>query len=257
MRIDIVTIFPEMVEPVIRCSMLARGQRAGILEINAIDLRQFTHDRHRTTDDAPFGGGAGMVMKPEPFFEAVEYLRQQTGWLPARIVVTTPQGRLFTQAMAAELAQIPHLILLCGHYEGIDERVCQHLATDEISIGDYVLTGGELPALVIADAVARLVPGVLGNPESLNQDSFSDGLLAPPQYTRPAEYREYRVPEVLLSGHHAQIARWRRLQRLLRTRERRPDLWAKATLREEDLRLLREWEERTPPSSEGGERGVS
>lgn len=243
MRIDIVTIFPEMVDPVIRCSMLARGQQAGVLEVRAVDLRQFTHDRHRTTDDAPFGGGAGMVMKPEPFFEAVEYLRGQAGWLPARIVVTTPQGRLFTQAMAVELAQVPHLILLCGHYEGIDERVCQYLATDEVSIGDYVLTGGELPALVIADAVARLVPGVLGNPESLQQDSFVDGLLAPPQYTRPAEYRGYRVPEVLLSGHHANIARWRRLQRLLRTRERRPDLWAKVQLTEEDRRLLREAEE--------------
>ncbi|MGQ9488970.1 MAG: tRNA (guanosine(37)-N1)-methyltransferase TrmD [Armatimonadota bacterium] len=240
MRIDIVTIFPEMVEPVVRCSMLARGQQSGALQIHAIDLRQFTHDRHRTTDDAPFGGGAGMVMKPEPFFEAVEYLREQAGWIPARIVVTTPQGRLFTQKMAADFAQSPHLILLCGHYEGIDERVCQYLATDEVSIGDYVLTGGELPALVIADAVARLVTGVLGNPESLRQDSFVDGLLAPPQYTRPAEYRGYRVPEVLLSGHHAKIARWRRLQRLLRTRERRPDLWEKAQIPPEDLELLRE-----------------
>lgn len=240
MRIDIVTIFPEMVEPVVRCSMLARGQQSGSLEIRAIDLRQFTHDRHRTTDDAPFGGGAGMVMKPEPFFEAVEYLREQTGWIPARIVVTTPQGRLFNQKIAAEFAQSPHLILLCGHYEGIDERVCQYLATDEVSIGDYVLTGGELPALVIADAVARLVTGVLGNPESLLQDSFVDGLLAPPQYTRPAEYRGYRVPEVLLSGHHAKIARWRRLQRLLRTRQRRPDLWEKAQITPEDLELLRE-----------------
>lgn len=243
MRIDIVTIFPEMVEPVIRCSMLARGQQAGVLEIHAVDLRQFTHDRHRTTDDAPFGGGAGMVMKPEPFFEAVKHLREQAGWVPARIVVTTPQGKLFTQAMAVEFAQAPHLILLCGHYEGIDERVCQYLATDEVSIGDYVLTGGELPALVIADAVARLVPGVLGNPESLQQDSFVDGLLAPPQYTRPAEYRGYRVPEILLSGHHANIARWRRLQRLLRTRQRRPDLWAKVQLTEEDRRLLREAEQ--------------
>lgn len=240
MRIDIVTIFPEMVEPVVRCSMLARGQQSGALQIHAIDLRQFTHDRHRTTDDAPFGGGAGMVMKPEPFFEAVEYLREQAGWIPARIVVTTPQGRLFTQKIAAEFAQSPHLILLCGHYEGIDERVCQYLATDEVSIGDYVLTGGELPALVIADAVARLVTGVLGNLESLRQDSFVDGLLAPPQYTRPAEYRGYRVPEVLLSGHHAKIARWRRLQRLLRTRERRPDLWEKAQITLEDLELLRE-----------------
>ncbi len=243
MRIDIVTVFPEMVEPVIQCSMLARGQQAGSLQIRAADLRQFTHDRHRTTDDTPFGGGAGMVMKPEPFFEAVEHLREEAGWVPARIVVTTPQGRLFNQQMAVEFAQVPHLILLCGHYEGIDERVCQHLATDELSIGDYVLTGGELPALVIADAVSRLVPGVLGNPESLQQDSFVDGLLAPPQYTRPAEYRGYGVPEVLLSGHHANIARWRRLQQLLRTRERRPDLWQKVSLTPEDIKLLREAEQ--------------
>lgn len=253
MRIDIVTIFPEMVEPVVRCSMLARGQRAGVLEIHTVDLRQFTHDRHRTTDDAPFGGGAGMVMKPEPFFEAVEHLREQAGWVPARIVVTTPQGKLFHQRMAAEFAQSPHLILLCGHYEGIDERVCQYLATDEVSIGDYVLTGGELPALVIADAVARLVPGVLGNPESLQQDSFVDGLLAPPQYTRPAEYRGYRVPEVLLSGHHAQIARWRRLQQLLRTRQRRPDLWQKVQLTAEDLKLLREADTEPNASSPSAE----
>lgn len=240
MRIDIVTIFPEMVEPVIRCSMLARGQQEGILLIRAVDLRQFTHDKHRTTDDSPFGGGAGMVMKPEPFFEAVEHLRAEAGNAPARIVVTTPQGTLFNQQMAMKFAQVPHLILLCGHYEGIDERVCQYLATDEVSIGDYVLTGGELPALVIVDAVARLVPGVLGNSQSLLQDSFQDNLLAPPQYTRPAEYRGYQVPEVLLSGHHAQIARWRKLQRLIRTRERRPDLWQRVQLSPEDLKLLRE-----------------
>mgnify|MGYP000330213855 FL=1 len=239
MRIDIVTIFPEAFAP-LDLSILGRARAAGIVDIRVHNLRDFTTDRHRTVDDYPYGGGAGMVMKPEPFFAAVEAIMREARTSRPRIILTTPQGRLFTQEIARELASWDHLILLCGHYEGVDERVAQGLATDEISIGDYVLTGGELAAMVIVDAVVRLIPGVVGEEESVRQDSFSEGLLDYPQYTRPPEFRGMRVPEVLLSGHHEQIRRWRRKEALRRTLLRRPDLLRKANLTEEDRRLLEE-----------------
>ncbi|MDR7435126.1 MAG: tRNA (guanosine(37)-N1)-methyltransferase TrmD [Armatimonadota bacterium] len=239
MRIDIVTIFPEAFTP-LELSILGRARAAGIVDIHIHNLRDFTTDRHRTVDDYPYGGGAGMVMKPEPFFAAVEAILREARTERPRIILTTPQGRLFNQAIARELASCDHLILLCGHYEGVDERVALGLATDEISIGDYVLTGGELAAMVIVDAVVRLIPGVVGEEESVRQDSFSEGLLDYPHYTRPPEFRGMRVPEVLLSGHHEAIRRWRRKEALRRTLLRRPDLLNRANLTEEDRRFLEE-----------------
>lgn len=223
LRVDIVTTFPEMITGAAAASILGRAQSAGRLDLRVHDLRDHTANRHRTTDDYPFGGGAGMVMKPEPLFAAVEAIRAEDDCVP--VLLMAPDGERFTQAMAREMAALPRFILLCGHYEGVDERVRDGLVTREVSIGDYVLTGGELPALVILDAVVRLLPGVLGNAESPRDESFSDGLLEYPHYTRPAEFRGMRVPEVLLSGHHAHIAKWRRQQALARTRARRPDLF--------------------------------
>lgn len=220
LRIDVVTIFPGMLKGFVEESILKRAAQKGQVTINAIDLRQFTTDRHQTTDDRPFGGGPGMVMKPEPLFKAVESVRTDG----ARVILMTPQGRPFRQAMAAELARAAHLIFVCGHYEGVDERVRTHLATDEISIGDYVLTNGVLPAAVVIDAVVRLVPGVLGDEGSTREESFAEGRLEYPQYTRPRVFRGLSVPEVMVSGDHEQIARWRREQSEQRTRERRPDL---------------------------------
>lgn len=220
-------------------SIVQRARERGLLDLRVHDLRAFAVDRHRTTDDAPYGGGAGMVMRPEPFFAAVDAIRAES---PDRAlsatIALTPQGRVFTQAAAVELSQQPHLVLLCGHYEGFDERVREHLVTDEISIGDYVLTGGELPAMVVIDAVTRLLPGVLGSADSLAEESHGAGRLEYPHYTRPADFRGWSVPEVLLSGNHAAIARWRREQSLARTLRRRPDLLATAALSSEDRRLL-------------------
>lgn len=221
MNIDIVTIFPEMIRSAVGYSIVSRAQTEDLVHIRAVDLRDFTADKRRTVDDTPYGGGAGMVMKPEPVFDAVESL----GADDARVVLMTPQGRPFSQEIAREFARARHLVLVCGHYEGFDERIREHLATDEVSIGDYVLTGGELPALVIVDAVVRLIPGVLGNQSSLGDESFEQDLLEYPQFTRPAAYRGWSVPDVLLSGHHGEIARWRRRQQEQRTRDRRPDLW--------------------------------
>lgn len=244
MRIDIVTIFPGMFAPVLGESILQRAQEAGLAEVQVHDLRAYTHDRHHTTDDYPYGGGVGMVMKPEPLFAAVETLRcPPTAGCQEEVVLLSPQGERFTQALARELAARPHLILLCGRYEGVDERVREHLATRSLSIGDYVLTGGELPAMVVVDAVVRLLPGALGAEEGAHADSFSDSLLEYPQYTRPAEFRGWRVPEVLLSGHHEQIRRWRRKESLRRTRVLRPDLLAAAALSAEDRELLQEIED--------------
>lgn len=226
LQVDIVTIFPRMLEGFLGESMLRRAARSGRVVFRLVDLRDFTHDRHRTTDDRPYGGGPGMVMKPEPFFEAVEALRTPH----ARVILLTPQGRRFTQAVARELADERHLIFLCGHYEGVDERVRIGLKPDELSIGDYILTNGALAAAVVADAVVRLRPGVLGNAEALNEESFSESLLEYPQYTRPPEYRGMRVPEVLLSGDHEEIRQWRRTQALKRTSERRPDLLGVPTI---------------------------
>lgn len=239
MRIDIVTIFPEAFVP-LQISMLGRAQERGVLTVSVWDLRDFTADRHRQVDDAPYGGGAGMVMKPEPFFAAVDAIRAAAGATTPRIILTSPQGEKLTHALAEQLAAEGHLVVLCGHYEGIDERVRDALATDEISIGDYVLTGGELAAMVIADAVARLLPGVVGDAASVQVDSFSEGLLDYPHYTRPAEFRGQRVPAVLLSGDHEAIRRWRHAQRLRRTLGRRPDLLKAEALSEEDRRLLEE-----------------
>jgi tRNA (guanine37-N1)-methyltransferase len=218
-------------------SILRRAQDKGLVEIRVHDLRAWTHDRHHVVDDEPYGGGAGMVLKPEPPFEAVEALRQGP---ETRVIVLSPQGNPFTQGIADELAQASHLILLCGRYEGFDDRIPHGLQALELSIGDYVLTGGELPALVVLDAVVRLIPGVLGDATSAQTDSFSSGLLEHPQYTRPPVYRGMAVPPVLLSGDHQAIARWRRKQAIRRTRERRPDLLARAVLSELDRELLAE-----------------
>jgi tRNA (guanine37-N1)-methyltransferase len=220
LRIDVITIFPGMLKGFLEESILKRAAHKGAVVFNTVDLRRFTTDRHQTTDDRPFGGGPGMVMKPEPLFEAVESVRTPG----ARVILMTPQGRRFEQAEAVGLAEARHLIFICGHYEGVDERVRTHLATDEISIGDYVLTNGVLPAAVVIDAVVRLVPGVLGNEDTTREESFTDGVLEYPQYTRPREFRGLEVPGVLVSGDHEEIARWRKEQAERRTRERRPDL---------------------------------
>lgn len=241
LRIDVLTTFPEMFASVLQASILGRAQEAGVVSVQVHDLRRWTADRHRTTDDTPYGGGAGMVMKPEPFFDAVEELRcpPESG-CREEVVLLTPQGERFTHSIARELSARDHLLLLCGHYEGVDERVREHLATRQVSIGDYVLTGGELPAMVVIDALVRVLPGALGAEESASCDSFADGLLEGPQYTRPAEFRGMGVPEVLLSGNHEQIRRWRRKEALRRTRRLRPDLLETAKLTTEDIQLLRE-----------------
>lgn len=220
LQVDILTIFPGMLDGFLGESMLKRAAASGRVRFNVVNLRDFAHDRHRTTDDRPYGGGPGMVMKPEPIFEAVASARAAG----ARVVIMTPRGRVFTQALAEELARERHLVFVCGHYEGVDERVHEALGTDEISIGDYVLTNGVLPAAVVIDALVRLRPGVLGNADSAGQDSFSDGALEYPQYTRPEEYQGLRVPEILLSGDHAAIAAWRKEQAQRLTQTRRPDL---------------------------------
>ncbi len=222
MRIDLVTIFPPLVAGAFEHSIVKRARDRGLVEIFVHDLRDYTSDRHRTVDDYPYGGGAGMVMKPEPWFRAVEALREQGN--PGRCLLLTPQGRKLDQSLVQRLALEDRLILLCGRYEGVDERVRAHLADVEVSIGDYVLSGGEPAAVVLVDAVVRLQPGALGSSESTVEESFSEGLLEYPQYTRPPEFRGWRVPDVLLSGDHAAIERWRRQQQLQRTRERRPDL---------------------------------
>lgn len=243
MRIDVLTLFPDMIRCGVDYSIVKRAQEKGILSISVCNIRDYTKDKHRTTDEPPYGGGAGMVMKPEPIFEAVESVMAESGHEGSRIVLLTPQGERFTQAKAQELSKCQHLIMLCGHYEGVDERVREHLVTDEISIGDFVLTGGEIPALAVLDSVVRLIPGVLGAEESAVEESFADGLLEYPQYTRPAEYRGWEVPEVLLSGHHAEIAKWRRAQSLNRTLRRRPDLLEKARLTKTDKVLLEKLKE--------------
>lgn len=238
MRIDIFCLFPHMFDGPLSESMLKHARERGLVDIVVHDIRAFTHDAHHTTDDYPYGGGAGMVMKPEPIFEAVESLKKDGDITGVPTILLTPQGRLFNQSIARELSLHKRLIFICGHYEGVDERVSQFLATDHISIGDYVLTSGELAAAVVVDAVVRLLPGVLGSQASLLDESHSSGLLEYPQYTRPAVYRQWAVPPVLLSGDHGKIARWRRQQALLRTLKRRPDLLEKTALKREDSDLL-------------------
>ena len=223
LKMDVITIFPRMLDGIVGESILKRADTGGYIQVRGVDLRDFTSDVHRTTDDRPYGGGPGMVMKPEPIFKAVASVRQPD----SRVLLMSPSGRKFDQAYARELAGAAHLVFICGHYEGVDERVREALVTDEISIGDYVLTNGVLAAAVVIDAVARMIPGVLGHDESADDESFSAGLLEYPHYTRPPEYEGMTVPEVLLSGHHGAVAAWRREQAEQRTRERRPDLLTK------------------------------
>ncbi|MGQ9628158.1 MAG: tRNA (guanosine(37)-N1)-methyltransferase TrmD [Anaerolineae bacterium] len=242
MHFDILTLFPAMFQGPFQESMIKRAVEAGLVSIAIHNIRDYAPGKHRMTDDMPYGGGGGMVMKPEPIFAAVEAILGEGNPTDTPIILLSPQGRIFTQEVARELARNRRILLICGHYEGVDERVRQHLATDEISIGDYVLTGGEIPAMVIVDAVTRLIPGVLGDPGAVFEDSHVDGLLEYPQYTRPAEFRGYKVPEVLLSGDHARVARWRRNEALRRTWERRPDLLKRARLSEEDRAFLAQLE---------------
>jgi tRNA (guanine37-N1)-methyltransferase len=235
---DIVTIFPAMIEQPLAAGILGRAVASGLLDVKVRDLRDFTTDRHRVVDDVPYGGGPGMVLKPDPIFRALDAIEAERG-APLTVVLTSPQGRRFTQGEAQRLSGLDHLVLLCGRYEGFDDRVRERVS-DEVSIGDYVLTGGELPALVILDAVARFVPGVVGDEQSVVEDSFSRGLLDFPQFTRPAEIGDLRVPDVLLSGNHAEIRRWRKRAALVRTLERRPDLLTDASLDEEEQEILKE-----------------
>jgi len=269
MKIDVLTLFPEMFDGVFHSSILGKAAEKEIVKLNAINFRPYAGNKHGTVDDTPYGGGGGMVLKPDPIFAAVEDILSKTE-LPEglgsteanddpskesverrrpRVILMCPQGETFTQSKAEELSQEEHLIFICGHYEGYDERIREHLVTDELSIGDYVLTGGELPAMVIIDSVVRLLPGVLGNETSAVTDSFSTGLLEYPHYTRPAEFRGWKVPDILLSGHHANIDRWRREQALLRTWQRRPELLERLELSKTDQafldKLRRQTEEQT------------
>jgi len=237
MHFDIFSIFPEAFDSYLHTSILKRAQESGILQVSTHNIRDWATDKHHTTDDTPYGGGGGMVMKPEPVFSAVEDVLGKPPDCP--IILLSPQGRLFTQEIAFELTHYNHLALVCGRYESVDERIRQHLVTDSLSIGDYVLTGGELPALVIIDAITRLLPGVLGDPSAPMKDSHASGLLEHPHYTRPPEFRGWDIPEVLLSGNHAEITRWRRRESLRRTLENRPDLLSTAKLSQEDLAYLK------------------
>ncbi|MGA2367454.1 MAG: tRNA (guanosine(37)-N1)-methyltransferase TrmD [Dehalococcoidia bacterium] len=239
LRIDILTLFPEAFSGYLAHSIIGRAAEKQVVDIRLHNIRDFTHDKHNTVDDYPYGGGAGMVMKPDPIFEAVEFVKTENPASDCRIVLLTPQGRLFTQELAGKLIEENHIILICGHYEGIDERVAQHLATDEISIGDYLLSGGEVAAMVIIDCLVRLLPGAIGSSVSLVEESHMEGLLEYPQYTRPPEYRGWKVPDVLLSGNHKEITDWRRAQSLRRTASRRPDLLNKASLTDKEHKMLK------------------
>ncbi|MDK2980788.1 MAG: tRNA (guanine37-N1)-methyltransferase [Chloroflexota bacterium] len=238
MRFDIFTLFPDVFLPYIHTSILQRALDSRIVEINVHNIRDWAEDKHHTTDDTPFGGGGGMVMKPEPIFSAVESVAGGAPDCP--VVLMTPQGQPLTHALAEQFSRQPRVMILCGRYEGVDERVRQHLVSDEISMGDYVLSGGELPAMVLLEAVTRLLPGALGDPDGAFDDSFANGLLEYPHYTRPADFREWSVPPELLSGNHQAIASWRRRQSLLRTLQKRPDLLVKAQLNAQDIAVLKE-----------------
>jgi tRNA (guanine37-N1)-methyltransferase len=241
-KFDVITIFPRMFEAPLAEGIVGRAIARGLVDLKVHDLRDFTEDRHRSVDDVPFGGGPGMVLKVKPLVEAVASIRRDRGE-PSAIILTSPQGRRFTQDEAVRLGRLPHVAVICGRYEGVDERVRDRVPIEELSIGDYVLSGGELPALVVLDAVARLQPGAVGDEQSVECDSFSRGLLDYPHYTRPAEFEGVTVPEVLLSGHHGEIRRWRKRESLRRTLERRPDLLERAALDEEERALLRELRE--------------
>jgi len=240
MQFEVFTLLPEVFPPYLESSILQRARLRGLIDVRVHNIRDYTHDKHHITDDTPYGGGGGMVMKPDPVFEAVESVLGplQDSPLPVPVILLTPQGRVFTQRVAEELSRYERIALLCGRYEGVDERIREHLVTDEISIGDYVLTGGELPALMVIDAVSRLLPGVLGDPDGAQDDSHSMGLLEYPHYTRPPMFRGWSVPDVLLSGDHGKVEKWRREQALLRTFKRRPDLLKKAGLSKEDIRFI-------------------
>ncbi|MUT66328.1 tRNA (guanosine(37)-N1)-methyltransferase TrmD [Paenibacillus sp. NEAU-GSW1] len=240
MKIDVLTLFPEMFQGVFSASILGKANEKGIVSLNAVNFREYANNKHNTVDDYPYGGGGGMVLKPEPVFAAVEELVHASGnsGNKPRVILMCPQGESFTQKKAEELSKEEHLVLICGHYEGYDERIREYLVTDELSIGDYVLTGGEIPAMTVIDSVVRLLPGVLGNETSAVTDSYSTGLLEYPHYTRPAVFRDWEVPEVLLSGHHSRIEGWRREQSLLRTLRRRPDLLESAELTAKERQWL-------------------
>ncbi len=245
MQFEVFTLLPEVFPPYLESSILKRASERNLIHVRVHNIRDYTHDKHHMTDDTPYGGGGGMVMKPEPIFEAIEtVLELNAGQTPPEpvsnipIILLTPQGRVFDQRIAQELSQYPRIALLCGRYEGIDERIREHLVTDEISIGDFVLTGGELPALILIDAIARLLPDVLGDPTGAQDDSHAMGLLEYPHYTRPPEFRGWRAPDILLSGDHAKIEKWRREQALLRTFKKRPDMLEKAELTKKDLKFI-------------------
>ena len=237
MQFDVFTLLPEVFPPYLNSSILQRARQHGLIDVRVHNIRDFARDKHHVTDDEPYGGGGGMVMKVEPVFAAVEGVLGPTPLCP--VILLTPQGRVFNQKVAFELVQHPQIALLCGRYEGIDERIREHLVSDEISIGDYVLTGGELPALILIDAISRLLPGVLGDPDGAMDDSHASGLLEYPHYTRPPEYHGWGVPEILLSGDHAKIEKWRREQSLRRTLKRRPDLLDNAPLHDTDRKVLK------------------
>lgn len=243
MRFDVFTLLPDTFTPYLQASILQKAAERGLLDFRVHNIRDYTHDKHHTTDDTPYGGGGGMVMKPEPVFESIESVLGPVPTCP--VILMTPQGRVFNQKIAIELASQPQIALLCGRYEGIDERIREHLVTDEISIGDYVLTGGELPALILIDAISRLLPGVLGDPDGAMDDSHASGLLEYPHYTRPPEFRGWGVPETLLSGDHGKISKWRREQSLLRTLAKRPDLLDGAPLSPADRKFLEETKRKT------------
>jgi tRNA (guanine37-N1)-methyltransferase len=240
MQFDILTLFPRMYDGVFDHSIVSRAIERSLIEIKLHDIREFTSDKHHIVDDYPYGGGAGMVMKPGPVFDAVEAVKKEYNNVSRSVILLSPRGRLYNQGVAQELAHYDRLILICGHYEGVDERVSEHLVDDEISIGDYVLSGGEIAAMVIVDSVTRLLPGVVGSEISIEEESHVNGLLEYPHYTRPALFRDWVVPDVLLSGNHSQIAQWRHRQSLIKTMKRRPDLIEKYSLTEDDQKLLGE-----------------
>jgi len=239
LRIDILTLFPEAFSGYLEHSIVGRAIERQVVDVRLHNIRSFAHDKHHSVDDYPYGGGAGMVMKPEPIFEAVESLKSEIGAAEYPVILLTPQGRLFTQELAGKLAENSNIMLLCGHYEGIDERVAEHLVTDELSIGDYLLSGGEPAAMVIVDCLVRLLPGAIGSDMSLAEESHIGNLLEYPQYTRPPDYREWKVPDVLLSGNHKEVAEWRRKQSILRTARRRPDLLQKAVLTDAEHKVVK------------------
>jgi tRNA (guanine37-N1)-methyltransferase len=252
MQFEVFTLLPEVFPSYLETSIIKRARERGLIDVRVHNIRDYTHDKHHVTDDTPYGGGGGMVMKPEPVFEAIETVlglnTDPTQPKPAPnipIILLTPQGRVFNQSIAQELSQHPQIVLLCGRYEGIDERIREYLVTDEISIGDYVLTGGELPALILIDAISRFLPDVLGDPTGAQDDSHAMGLLEYPHYTRPPEFRGWKIPDVLLSGAHAKIDKWRREQALLRTFKRRPDMLEKAELTKEDRKFIENLKEKS------------